>query len=94
MKRIIRRALSKEFIAVDIQDASGKVISTPLYLSKDKTVNVEAFDQEENKFFKTELTFNGERILARDIDIKSPVHGMEWEVETSDLRDENLFRFK
>lgn len=96
MKKELRVSSMKDYIAVDIIDemAPGEpILSTPLYLAKGKPIIVKGLDVEENKWLKTSLLFDGEKITATDIDPKSDYAGMEYEVPVADLLDEKQFKF-
>lgn len=93
MKRVLRVSGFNDYIAVDLQDNKGKTVSTPLYLKKDSPVKVKCFDAEDNKWYKTELTFDGRSVQARDIDIKSTVHGMQWDVPYEELTNSEVYEF-
>jgi len=89
---VIRKSGYNDYIAVNLTDGE-KILSTPLYLAKDKPVLVKGFDYEEKKWLKIELLFNGEKIIGKDVDLSSDWHGLEYYVELDDLLDNNQYKY-
>lgn len=95
MKRELRISAQKDYIAVDYVNGttSGNHIeSTPFYLAKDKPIKVKSFDAEENKWMAVSLLFDGEKVIAKDIDPRSDFEGMDWEIELEELLDAKIFK--
>jgi hypothetical protein len=97
MKRQLRVSNYKDYVAVDMVDESKPekpIIATPLYLERGKPVQVFWKDEEENKWFKAELLFDGDSITATDIDNCSGFAGiLQMKINFQDLLDEKQFRF-
>lgn len=74
MIRILRQSEFKDYIAVDLINELGNVISTPIYLRKNKPQKLWAFDAEQRKYLKTMVTFDGEKLLCNgDLYWESPI---------------------
>lgn len=90
--RQIRKSSYKDYVAVDEVTDKGDIIVTPFYLPKNVPVKALAFDQEESKWMLCELIYNGEKVIARDIDEQSKWNGMEWDAEDHELIDKKILK--
>lgn len=64
-----------------------------LTLIKNENVRVKAYDSEENKWLDTVVRYDGEKIIAEDVDRNSEWQGLTWDVEQNDLLDKDQFKF-
>lgn len=87
MKRSLRISGHKDYVAVDLIDKDGKILSTPIYLRKDKPEIVMSYDQEKNRYYLTKVTFDGEKLIC-----VSSLYGIEWESQLDELLDNKLFK--
>ena len=93
MKKHLRKSEFKDYLAVDIVDENGKIISTPIYLTTGKSGIIKAKDDEQGKWLKTEIVFDGEKLKLKDIDPNSEWQGLEYEAKPSDLLDSEQFKY-
>jgi hypothetical protein len=84
MKKL-RQSEFKDYVAVDRLTEDGIILKTTLYLTKGKPQTIMVFDHEENCFYKTRATFNGEVIECIDIDPESRTEGMRFEIQLSEI---------
>lgn len=65
MKKTLRKSQFADYVAVDLLNKDGQIVETPIYLQKNKPVNLLAFDVEENKYVTAKVIFDG-RVLKCD----------------------------
>lgn len=82
MKKKLRVSGYNDYVAVDEVGEKGKILSTPIYLTKDKPSFFLAFDAEENRYYKTEVTFDGKKLLCHSLK-----DDFKWESPLDELTD-------
>lgn len=94
--RNLRVSGHKDYIAVDILDAQGKVLETPLYLRKGEIKRIFHKEEAVDQFFETEITIDDTFTFlnCKSVDIKDEWRGAEWPAAFTELLDENIVKFK
>ena len=87
-KKVLRLSNFKDYVAVDIIDETERILETPIYLQKNKPVILQGRNRDENLISKTEVTFNGEKLLCVDLDENSPDFEMDWDSPVAELLTE------
>lgn len=96
-KRSLRVSGFNDYVAVDMVDETGNIISTPIYLKPNESIVVKNLNEDLKIWVKTRITFNAERkrIDCEDVDDSefNTDFGLLFDVSFQDLLDENQFRY-
>lgn len=87
-ERQIRISSLNDYVAVDLIDESKKIIENVFYFGLRQHVKVLMHDDEERKWIKTNVIFDGEKLNFIDIDPNSDFMGMEYDIKPSNYEEE------
>lgn len=95
--RSLRVSGFNDYLAVDLVDETGNIVSTPIYLKPNESMVIKNLDEEAKTWNKTKITFNPEkkRIDCEDVDDNefNDSLGLEFDCPYEALLNENEFRF-
>jgi len=83
-KRQLRASGLNDYVSVDLIDETGNIIENVFYFEKNKLTKILFHDNEERKWVKTNVCFDGEKLICVDVDEKSDFKGMEVIIYPSD----------
>lgn len=66
MERKLRKSQFNDYVAVDIIEADGTIVRTPVYLEKGKPKELFWIDRETGERIPTMVKFNGEKLECED----------------------------
>lgn len=87
-KRQLRVSGLNDYIAVDLVDEDKNIIENVFYFGKNQIVQVLVKEHEEKFWVKTNVLFDGNKLILVDVDPNSDWMGMEYEIEQKDYEFE------